>query len=303
MNSVVYVPLVASLLAAAVIRLGSRRVWPRAAMWAITVCSAALAISSVGALVVLASPLLAELPPVADAGRWRPEAVASHSPVPLVVSSLALLALAVLVWRFVREAADLVVEVRQAARITSASTAEVVIVEDSALQAHAVGIGVTGRGAILVSSSMLALLDDDERAAAIAHERSHLRQRHTIFSAVVRLAVAADPLLVSVRRDLRFALERAADEGAAVGADRNAVARALAKTALAAIDHRAPATAFAFHRHDVADRVTALLDEPDRRTRPAWLLVAMAAAAGLAFTLATHDTERFFEAVRLWSHR
>lgn len=155
-----------------------------------------------------------------------------------------------------------------------------------------------------MSSSLVALLDDEEHAAVIAHERSHLQQRHTLFSAAMRLAIALNPVFAGARGDLQFALERAADEVAASETDRTIVVSALAKSALAMLGRVPPATSgFAFHRHGLTDRVAAMLDEPSRRSRPAWTLVAVALAAGLALAWATHDTERFFEAVRLWSRR
>jgi len=56
------------------------------------------------------------------------------------------------------------------------------------------------------------------------------------------------------------------------------------------------------HGHAVAERVTALLEEPSRRSRLAWVLLAIAIAATASMLWAMHDTERFFEAIRMW-HR
>jgi len=53
------------------------------------------------------------------------------------------------------------------------------------------------------------------------------------------------------------------------------------------------------HAHAVTDRVAALLDdEPPRRARLAWALICTAVLAAAALLWATHDAERFFEAVR-----
>jgi Zn-dependent protease with chaperone function len=276
-------------------------------VWAITGSSVALAVSTVGALVVLASPLPAQVSPIAHAGRWRPGAVASHTPIPWTVSAVALVVLAFLARRVLREGRALVEEFRTAAQLARAARwrGDVVVLDDRAPYAHAVGLGVTGRGTILLSASLLALLDEEEQAAVIAHERSHLRQRHTLFSAAMRVAVALDPLLLGADRDLQFVLERAADEVAADETDRTVVASALAKAALAMLERVPPpaSAGFAFHRHGLADRVAAMLDEPNRRARPVWALVAVTVVAALALAWATHDTERFFEAVRLWSRR
>ena len=59
----------------------------------------------------------------------------------------------------------------------------------------------------------------------------------------------------------------------------------------------------ALHEHWATARVGALLAERRRGVRPAWLLVAAALGAAFALAWALHDTERFFEAVRLWSRR
>ena len=42
-------------------------------------------------------------------------------------------------------------------------------------------------GAVVLTSSMVELLDADERAAVVAHERAHLRQRLTLFMEAINL--------------------------------------------------------------------------------------------------------------------
>ena len=307
MNSVVYIPFAASVVVAALSRLATRRLWPRTAVWVIVVASAALALSTVGALVVLASPLPARLPLMAHAGRWQPDAVAAHSPIPSWISTAALALLAVLACRLGRELRRLSGEARDAARLSAAVAGpahgeEVVVLDDDVPRAHALGVGLGRRGAIIISSAMLALLDDDERAAVLAHEQTHLRQRHSLFLGAIRLAAALDPLLATTRSDVRFALERCADEAAATASSRPVVASALAKAALGVL-HRGSrlAPGFGFHPHRVTDRVDAMLDPPSRSSRPAWAVVAVAVGAVIAVAWATHDTERFFESARLWS--
>jgi Zn-dependent protease with chaperone function len=180
----------------------------------------------------------------------------------------------------------------------------VIVVDDPVPQAHALGVGVLGLGRIVVSSGLLRLLDADERNAVIAHEHAHLDQHHALLVTVSRLSAALNPLLVPIADDLRFALERSADEAAAATTSRDALASGIAKAALATVHtSRIAGGAFALHRQAVADRVAALLAEPTERTRPAWALVAVAAVAAAAVAWALHDTERFFEAARLWSRR
>lgn len=310
MGVVVYVPFVAALAVATLSRLASSRLWPRAAVPAIAAAAVALALSTVGAVVLLACPLPAQVPFVAALGRWRPTAVAEYSPTPAWVSVIALVVLVALAWRAVRELRTLAAELGDAARlqrtIRERSNTGVAVIDDPVPAAHAVSGVVTSGGAVVITSSMLVLLDADEKAAVIAHERAHLRQHHAVFMAAVRLCSALNPLSASMVRDLQFALERWADEDAAATTGRTTLASALAKAALAVLDSAAElpaATGPAFHRHGVTDRVAALLAEPNRRSRPAWALVALSLAAALALASATHNTEQFFEAVRVWSHR
>ena len=106
-------------------------------------------------------------------------------------------------------------------------------------------------------------------------------------------------------RDMRYALERWADEDAAALTERPVVASALAKVALGVLGS-VRSTSFvgmpSFHRHGVPDRVAALIEEPRHRSGPAWALIALSLVAAAALAWATHNTERFFEAARVWSH-
>lgn len=310
MGVTVYVPFAVSVIVAVLSRLASSRLWPRAAVPAIVATALALAVSNVGALVLLACPLPAQLPLVASLGRWRPAAVGAHSPTPAVVSLVAMAALVALAWRTVHELRDLASELRSSARlrrtISGRASGGVVVINDGVPAAHAIGGVATRQGAVVITSSMVELLDAEEREAVIAHERAHLRQHHTILMAIVRLSATVNPVLGGMVHDMRFALERWADEDAAEITERSVVASALAKVALGVLGsvRAAPlANMPALHHHGVTDRVAALLDEPNHRSRPAWAFIALSlvAAAGLAW--ATHSTERFFEAARVWSHQ
>jgi hypothetical protein len=53
----------------------------------------------------------------------------------------------------------------------------------------------------------------------------------------------------------------------------------------------------------VAERVTALLEEPQQGARLAWAFLGVAVVAAASLLWAMHDTERFFEAVRIWQQR
>ena len=318
MNTAVYLPFLAAVLMAVCCRPATARLAPRLAVWATTVCAVVVAASGVGALVVLASPVAAEVPLVAQLGRWRPGTVAAHTPVPWTISLLAAGLLAAVAIRLVRAAAALGRESVSAWRVTRAvrevGAAAVTVVDDDVPYAHAVGLGLRRYGAVVVSSALVDLLDAEERAAVIAHERGHLRQGHTAVAAVMRLAVAMNPLLGVVERDVRFGLERCADEAAAATTGRPVTASAIAKAALAQSSasegrrgrrgrgrRRDGEPALTFHRHDTAARVGALLASPTTGRRSVWLLAALGVASCAALALATHDTERFYEAVRIWS--
>lgn len=309
MTTVVYVPFVASVVVAVLSRLAGPRIWPRAAVWATTSAATVLAVTAVGALVVLASPVPAQVSVVAALGRWRPVAIATRSPVPLGVSIVALLLLVVVGWRVARAALAATSDVRAVAAshrlLADVRHGDLIVTADDIPTAYALP-GVGCRGAVVVSSGMLSMLDDSERAAVLAHERSHLRHRHALFELVVRVAAALNPLLAGLHRDVRFALERWADEDAATATDRPVAASALARAALGRLAGTGAGVApprLALHAHWTTIRIAALLDEPERRVRPAWLLLAAAVAAMLALGWAMHDTERFFEAARIWSHR
>lgn len=306
MNTVVFVPFAASLLLTAASRVLVGRVRPVAAVWALSAAMPVLAASTVGALLVIACPLPARVPPVAALGQWAPGTVESQAPVAPALSLLALAGLAWLAFRLFREMASVIHEARiaVAAGALQRPPSGVVVVDDAAPHAHAVGVAIAGRGVVVVSSGLLRLLDAEERAAVLAHERAHLRHQHTLLAIVARVAAALNPLVAPARGDLAYAMERSADEAAVPAHGRDALASAIAKTALA----EGPATAialpgFGLHRHGVAARVAALLNEPAERARAAWALVALAAVAATALGWALHDTERFFETVRLLSRR
>ncbi len=109
------------------------------------------------------------------------------------------------------------------------------------------------RSAIVISAGTLALLDDDELAAVLAHERAHLRERHDLvllpftallrafrWASVARQAHRAVGLLVEMHSDDRALRQRPARElatallrvGAAGGAAVPAGALAMADPAM-----------------------------------------------------------------------
>lgn len=107
---------------------------------------------------------------------------------------------------------------------------------------------------------MLQSLNDVERRALLAHERSHLRHRHHRYLLLADLACVFPPARPLCRL-LSFYLERWADEDAArhVGS-RKVVAQAIARAALATTT-ALPAGALAMSSLGVPERVKALLGD------------------------------------------
>lgn len=116
-------------------------------------------------------------------------------------------------------------------------------------------------GQIVVSTGMLRSLDPQQRRVLIAHERAHLRRGHHRYVRITEVAVAAIPLLSPLTGRVRFALERWADEDAALEiGDRATVASAIARAALSLSSTPAPGLAIA--DACVVQRVQIMLQDP-----------------------------------------
>jgi Zn-dependent protease with chaperone function len=141
-----------------------------------------------------------------------------------------------------------------------------------------------GRGGhVVLSSGIVDLLDDDERAVVLAHEQAHARHRHDRYLLVVQLAAAAVPLLRPLTARAQFSLERWADEAAVDQCgNRRFVAETLGKVALHTI---APAGVLGFAGLGVTARVAALLSPPPAAPRPL-VLMGLWVAIGLTGVLA-----------------
>jgi len=139
---------------------------------------------------------------------------------------------------------------------------------------------VAGRpAAIVVTSGALAVLDQPQLTAVLAHERAHLAHRHHLLTAATRGLAAAFPGVPLFTRGAgegaRLA-EMAADDAAARGSGRPAVVAALLALATGTV---VPATRLAAATHAVPARVERLLTPP----RPA---MSTALAVALALTVA-----------------
>jgi Zn-dependent protease with chaperone function len=307
MTAAVYLPLVVAVVLALAGPVVTRRLAPAPAAWTLVATSIAVAAASLASLGLLAWTVVAELPPVAALGRWRPGAVGAASPVPTPVAVAALVLLGAVGWRCLRRVGALVSEARAAARLerrvpSRGRPPRVVVVDDVVPAAHAVA-GLPGCGGhIVVTSGVLAALDDGElRRAVYEHERAHLRHHHGAIRVVCGLAVAVNPLLRTAHARVAYLLERWADEDAATHTGRAVTAEALAVVSLAALP--AP-SAMAFDTVGVPDRIGALLDGTSAtRSRAIVLwcaLAALVAVSAVAVIRACLDTEIIFETIRRW---
>lgn len=176
------------------------------------------------------------------------------------------------------------------------------VLADSRPRAVAV-LGLPGR--VVLSTGMVALLSAGELDAVVAHERAHLRRRHHLGVVAMRLAAIADPLLRPMVAVTEHAVEREADEDAAlVVGDRRTVARAVIRASLAGAGSPRPGgpedrSALAATAGDAPRRVEALL-EPARPPRRAALipLLALALVAGGAGISNAVATDRHLDAAR-----
>ncbi|WP_411152697.1 M56 family metallopeptidase [Streptomyces sp. A30] len=272
-----------------------RRLPPRTAAWMLASAAVIAAGAWVTVLAMTGFTLIGQIPEVAEEGRWSPQVLAAHTPVDWPVAAacavaalICAIALVVASWRRIRVLVDAWRECRDLS-----AAGDLAVLDDPVPAAFALP-GIPGR--VVVSSGMLQALTADERRALLAHERAHLARRHHLFLVVLQLAAAINPLLRPLTQAGAFALERWADEEAAVAvADRRLVARAVARAALAT--KRTPQPDMAATGGPVPQRVKALLAPPTPLRRSlvmAFATLMVICCASLA--LAAHDIERLFEA-------
>ena len=113
-------------------------------------------------------------------------------------------------------------------------------------------------GRIVLTTSAVRALEEDELAAVIAHERAHLRERHHLAVAAAHGLAAAFPrvpLFAAAAAEVPRLVELRADDAAACHTDHLSVAGALVTLA----GMRAPQAALAAADSNGAARVTRLL--------------------------------------------
>ncbi len=147
-------------------------------------------------------------------------------------------------------------------------------------------------GTIAISRGLRQTLDDDEFNIVLAHERAHARHRHDRFLVLALLVDAAVPIMRSATNQMRFHIERWADEAAVrtTASDRRAAARTLAKVALA----KPPApVVLGIASRGIAARACALLDPPPAATpvRQAMIAAVVLMTTALSVTQVHHTVE------------
>jgi Zn-dependent protease with chaperone function len=258
--------------------------------WGLAAVGALIGIGAATPAVGVAGGAFAQLDAIARDGELLPAAnILDAARLACLVAGIALLAL--LCWILVAASAA-VIRARQRQRVLLNLLAHgdpkvpgALVVDHPAAAAYCLpGL----RSTIVVSAGVLDLLDADELAAVLAHERAHLRERHDLvllpftallrafsWASVARRAQRAVALLVEMHADDRALRHRSARELATallrVGA---AGGGGVPSGALAAHD---PAT-----DGDVAARVIRLLRPAPGLSTAALALVAAAAAATVA---------------------
>jgi Zn-dependent protease with chaperone function len=148
------------------------------------------------------------------------------------------------------------------------------------------------RPLLVLSSGMVAELDDDQLAAVVAHERAHLREHHHLLLLPFVAWEAALPVLPAAARAhaaVRELVEMRADDVALAtlsgAAPRRTLARAIVAAAEGAGGAGVPSGALAVAGGATGARVVRLLEPP--RPLPAVARWAALASAGLLLLLPT----------------
>ncbi|MYV98568.1 M48 family metalloprotease, partial [Streptomyces sp. SID3343] len=211
MRWIVYLPLLLPITAVPVARLALDHLAPRRVVWLLTVVTLVMALCATTSLGLLTVVGTAQLPGVPLPDHWSDPRVRASIPGVQVIGSIASAALTASL-----ACAVLVVGRRRRAlaalRAQIAGDTELAVVPTGPPTAFALP---GRRPRIVVSASMLARLDADERRALLAHERAHLTGRHDHVLLLATLAMCAHPLLRPMRTAIGYALERCADEAAA----------------------------------------------------------------------------------------
>ncbi|MFG2944489.1 M56 family metallopeptidase [Streptomyces adustus] len=294
----VYIPFLITAALAVLAPPAVHRLPPRPAALALACAALVTAAGWTGSLALLAFTGVAQIPEIAEKGRWSVSALHSQDPVYAVVAAASTLVLAACLVSLgvaaVRQSRHLLRARRECAELPGHT--ELAVLDDDVPLAFSLP-GAPGR--IVVSRGMLRRLSDAEREALLAHERAHLRGRHHVFQSVWRLTAALNPLLRPVAVAGNFVLERWADEEAAerVG-DRTVVAHAVGRAALASAGASRPAV-LAVTGGVVPQRVRALLAPPPaRRNLPLLAGGLLLAVCCASLANAVSDSDRMLDSAQ-----
>ncbi|MGY1622759.1 M56 family metallopeptidase [Geodermatophilus sp. SYSU D00965] len=144
------------------------------------------------------------------------------------------------------------------------------------------------RPLLVLSSGMVAELDDDQLAAVVAHERAHLREHHHLYLLPFLAWAAALPVLPAAARAsaaVRTLVEMRADDVALGSLTGAAPRRTLARAIVAAAGATVPSGALAVAGGAVRERVVRLIEPP--APLPGWARWSALLAAGLLLLLPT----------------
>jgi Zn-dependent protease with chaperone function len=297
----VYIALALAVLIAPAGRLAARRLAPRSAaltLVAVATCAAAGWIWSLGLLAVTLVNRAPDGP-----GRLLGVQM-SDDPVPAWVGLAAALLLGAAGGRLLQALSAELRRMRATHRAVTAcgpANGELLVIVDPVPQAFVVPSLRHHPGRIVVSTAMLQALDAEERAVLLAHERSHLRNRHSWLRTSVGLAAAAHPMLGRIGNQLAVALERWADEDAAgMVSSRCVAARSLGRAALASLQlspSDAPPLEEKRAGHPLLrTRLSALLGEtPRSQWLPSIVIGALVVLMTVSAAEAGHDLEALFD--------
>lgn len=250
------VPLVVCSALAVLAAAAHRRLPPAMAARTATVALVLVALAAVPTVWVTTVQYLSHTPFVGELFMRCAHALGHHDEIPHAVGLPALAITVLGVWRAVNT-----IRLQRALRVKLHASPQ--IIDDESVFAAA----LPGRGGrIVLSRGLRELLRPEEREVVIAHELAHVVHRHDRYLLAGQLAADLSLVLGPVVRQLRFSLERWADEAAAEQCgDRHFVARTLGRVAVHAAD-RQPALAFA--GLGVAARMAALMAPPVHEPRP-----------------------------------
>jgi Zn-dependent protease with chaperone function len=277
-----------------------RRVRPAVAVRLVVACALAVTGAGVFVLSSIAFTWLAQHPDVARAGDWSTQKLHATDPIPVAVAIMCTVlvtaAAASLGYDTGRRLRG-VRAVRAAVRLHT-GPGDVIVVDDERPDAFA----TPGRhGRIVVTSGLMNALTPPEQRVILAHERSHLRHRHSSWLAVMHAVTGANPLLRRTAHAIGRAVERWADEDAAAAVgDRRLVAHTLARASLlrkhgtAAVWGTLAATG-----GDVPARVRALLAPPSTRGRVATVvLLFILLGAAVTAVMMQRTADALFDAAQ-----